>query len=116
MLLSRYNDIELECGLDESGAGTAFGPVVASAVIMPTDWFHPLLNDSKKVNEKNRIILFEEIKKFAIEWSISEVSAQEIDDINILQARFEAMNKAVMQLARKPEHLIVDGNKFNNKT
>jgi ribonuclease HII len=116
MLLSRYNDIELECGLDESGAGTAFGPVVASAVIMPKEWFHPLLNDSKKVNEKNRIILFEEIKKFAIEWSISEVSAQEIDDINILQARFEAMNKAVMQLARKPEHLIVDGNKFNNKT
>lgn len=116
MLLTRYNNIELECGLDESGAGTAFGPVVASAVIMPSDWSHPLLNDSKKVSEKNRNLLADEIKKHALAWSVAEVSAEVIDQINILQARFEAMNIAVTTLNIRPEHLLVDGNRFVNRT
>lgn len=116
MLKTRYNNIELECGLDESGAGTAFGPVVASAVIMPIDWSHPLLNDSKKVSEKNRNLLADEIKKNALAWSVAEVSAEVIDRINILQARFEAMNIAISRLNIKPEYLLVDGNRFINKT
>jgi ribonuclease HII len=116
MLLNRYTEFDLECGVDESGAGTAFGPVVAAAVIMPADWSHPLLNDSKKVTEKRRILLAEEIKSNAICFSIAEVSAERIDEINILQARFEAMNKAISNLNPKPEHLSIDGNRFVNKT
>ena len=116
MLLNRYTELNLECGVDESGAGTAFGPVVAAAVIMPADWSHPLLNDSKKVTEKRRILLAEEIKSNAICFSIAEVSAERIDEINILQARFEAMNLSIKSLSKKPEHLLIDGNRFVNKT
>jgi ribonuclease HII len=116
MLLNRYTELKLECGVDESGAGTAFGPVVAAAVIMPADWSHPLLNDSKKVTEKRRILLAEEIKNNAICFSIAEVSAERIDEINILQARFESMNKAISNLNPKPEYLLIDGNRFVNKT
>jgi ribonuclease HII len=112
ILLNRYKSIDLECGVDESGAGPAFGPVVAASVIMPTDWSHPILNDSKKVSEKNRNILFDEIIKNAIDYSIHEVSAEEIDEINILQARFLAMDKCIKSLKQKPEHIIIDGNRF----
>lgn len=109
---TRYKNILLEAGVDEAGCGTAFGPVVASAVIMPADWSHPLLNDSKKVSEKNRNILYNIIIENCIDYSIQEVSAKEIDNINILQARFLAMDKCINSLKNKPDHLIIDGNKF----
>lgn len=112
MLINRYKDIFLEYGIDESGVGPAFGPVIAAAVLMPPDWSHNLLNDSKKVNEKNRNILFDEIIKNALDYSIQEVSAEEIDRINILQSRFLAMDKCIRTLKYKPEHIIVDGNRF----
>lgn len=109
---TRYKDISLEAGTDESGAGSAFGSVVAAAVIMPHDWSHPLINDSKKVSEKNREILYDIIIRDAICYGIAEVSPKEIDEINILQARFLAMDKAIMKLSTVPEYLIIDGNRF----
>jgi ribonuclease HII len=111
-VINRYLDIEFEAATDESGAGPAFGPVVAAAVILPKDWTHTLINDSKKVSEKNREILYDIIIRDAVAYSIQEVSAEEIDVINILQARFLAMDKAVNNLSIKPEHLIIDGNRF----
>lgn len=111
-MINRYKDILLESGIDESGAGPAFGPVVAAAVIMPIDWSHPVLNDSKKVSEKNREKLYDIIIQDAISYSIQEVSSSEIDQINILQARFLAMDKCVKSLSTQPEHLIIDGNRF----
>lgn len=111
-MINRYKSIELECGVDESGAGPAFGPVVAAAVIMPKDWTHKLLNDSKKVSEKNREILYDIIKENAICYSIQEVSAEEIDEINILQSRFLAMDKCIKSLTKNPQHIIIDGNRF----
>ena len=111
---NRYLDIEFEIGIDESGAGPAFGPVVASAVLLPKDWSHNLLNDSKKVSEKNRDILYDIIIRDAIDYSIQEVTAKEVDKINILQARFLAMDKCVRNLKINPEHLIIDGNRFYN--
>lgn len=114
MLLNRYLDIELECGADESGAGSAFGPVVAAAVILPKDWAHLLLNDSKKVSAKNRDILYDKIVSDAICYSIKEVSADEIDKINILQARFLAIKLAIKSLNPEPENVLIDGNRFLN--
>lgn len=114
MLLTRHLDIQLECGADESGAGSAFGPVVAAAVMLPKGWSHPVLNDSKKVSAKNRDILFDEIINNAISYSIQEISAAEIDQINILQARFLAMKFAIVDLMPTPEHVLIDGNKFLN--
>lgn len=114
-MLNRLLNIYSEVGLDESGCGPAFGPVVAAAVLMPPDWSHKILNDSKKVSEKNRNILFDEIIKNAIDYSIQEVSAEKIDEINILQARFLAMDKCVKTLKQTPEHLIIDGNRFYSK-
>ena len=114
MLLERFLDIDLECGVDESGAGPAFGPVVAAAVIMPKDWNHNLLNDSKKVSEKKRNILFDEIIKNAIDYSIQEVDSKTIDEINILQSRFLAMRLAIEKLNPPPLNILVDGNRFLN--
>lgn len=112
MLIERNLDIDLECGVDESGAGPAFGPVVAAAVIMPKDWNHCLLNDSKKVSEKNRVILYDEIIKNAVCFNIQEISAQKVDEINILQARFLAMKNAINSLSPRPQHVLIDGNRF----
>jgi len=114
MLQNRYLDIELECGIDESGAGPAFGPVVAACVIMPKNWNHPILNDSKKLSEKKRIFLYDEIVRDCVEYSISEVPSDKIDEINILQARFLAMDMCVKKLKNIPKHLIIDGNRFYN--
>jgi ribonuclease HII len=111
-MFSRFLNVELEAGVDESGCGPAFGPVVAAAAIMPKEWSHPLLNDSKKVSEKNREILYPIIIENAITYSIKEVSASKIDDINILEARFLAMSLAIESLNCKPEHIIIDGNRF----
>lgn len=112
MLQNRLHNIINECGVDEAGAGCGFGPVVAASVIMPPDWSHTELNDSKKLTEKKRDKLFDIIIKEAISYSISEVSAQKIDEINILQARFLAMDQCIKSMSIKPEHVLIDGDKF----
>lgn len=101
-----------EAGCDEAGRGCLAGPVVAAAVILPADFFHPLLNDSKKLTEKTRDLLREVIIKEAISWAVDACSPKEIDKINILKASFAAMHKAINRLHIKPEHILVDGNRF----
>lgn len=113
MLLSYYQKGVIEAGCDEAGRGCLAGPVVASAVILPSDYKHPLLNDSKVLSKKKRLLLREEIKKEAISWAVGEYSNEEIDQVNILNASFYAMHRAVDQLNPTPEHLIIDGNRFN---
>ncbi|MFI3294972.1 MAG: ribonuclease HII [Rikenellaceae bacterium] len=102
----------LEAGVDEAGRGPLVGAVFASAVILPTDFFHPLLNDSKKMTARSRELLREVIEREAVSWSVVSVSAQRIDEINILQATFEAMNGAIDSLAVTPQLLLIDGNRF----
>lgn len=102
----------LEAGCDEAGRGCLAGPVVAAAVILPPDFYHPLLNDSKQLNEKVRLTLRPIIEENAMAWAIGLVSNQEIDQINILNASFLAMHRALDQLKIQPEHLIIDGNRF----
>ena len=103
----------LEAGCDEAGRGCLAGPVVAAAVILPKDYSHAILNDSKKLSKKQREGLVDEIKKVAIAWAIAEVDSREIDEINILNASFLAMHRSVEKLQIKPELLIIDGNRFN---
>ena len=110
------NKETIECGCDEAGRGCLAGPVVAAAVILPQDFSHPLLNDSKKLSDKQRRFLRPIIEQNAIAYCVGFVSNQEIDKINILQASFLAMNRAVEGLKQKPELLLIDGNRFNNKT
>lgn len=112
MLKSRFLDIELEAGVDEAGAGCGFGPVVAASVIMPKDWYNSELNDSKKISEKKREKLYDIILKEAISYSISEVSSQKIDEINILQSRFLAMDQCIKSMFVKPDHILIDGDRF----
>ena len=112
MLQARIKQKRLEAGCDEVGRGCLAGPVVAAAVILPPRFRHPDLNDSKKLSEKKRLMMTELIKKKAIAWFVAEVSPQEIDQINILNASFLAMNKAVMGLSVIPDHLLIDGNRF----
>lgn len=102
----------LEAGCDEAGRGPLAGPVCAAAVILPDNWEHPLLNDSKKMSEKNRYLLREIIQQEALAWAVEMVMPEEIDRINILNASFEAMNRAVRKLKIQPKHLIIDGNRF----
>lgn len=112
MLKPFYNDTLIEAGLDEVGRGCLAGPVVAAAVILPKDFEHKLLNDSKQLSKAQRNILRQEIIDAALDWAIAEVSNQEIDQINILKASFLAMHRAIDQLTYRPEHLLVDGNRF----
>ena len=117
MLKSFFSNKEtIECGCDEAGRGCLAGPVVAAAVILPQDFSHPLLNDSKKLSDKQRRFLRPIIEQNALAYCVGFVSNQEIDKINILQASFLAMNRAVEGLKQKPELLLIDGNRFNNKT
>lgn len=102
----------IEAGCDEAGRGPLAGPVFAAAVILPADFHHPLLNDSKKMTEKAREILRPIIEKEAVAWSVAEVSADEIDSINILNASIAGMWRAVMSLPVRPQHLLIDGNRF----
>lgn len=102
----------LEAGCDEAGRGPLAGPVFAAAVILPEGFSHPLLDDSKKMSEKNRLLLRDIIMKEAVAWAVAEVSPEEIDRINILRASFEAMTRAVESLSVRPEHLLIDGNRF----
>ena len=112
MLKSCYNAEAVEAGLDEVGRGCLAGPVVAAAVILPRDYTHPILNDSKQLTRLQREILRTDIKRDALAWAVAEVSHEDIDRINILKASFLAMHRAVDALLIKPEHLLVDGNRF----
>jgi len=103
----------LEAGCDEAGRGCLAGPVVAAAVILPKNFKNDLLNDSKKLSEAQRNKLRPIIEKEAISYGVSFVDEKEIDDINILNASFTAMHRAVDQLNKKPELLLIDGNRFN---
>ncbi len=106
-----YNKgLQFVSGIDEAGRGPLAGPVVAAAVILPKDIFIDGVNDSKKLTEKKRNILFEEIKQKAFSYGIGIVDAEKIDEINILQATFLAMRKALEQLSVKPDLILVDGN------
>jgi ribonuclease HII len=110
------NKETIECGCDEAGRGCLAGPIVAAAVILPFDFSHPLLNDSKQLSDKQRRLLRPIIEENAIAYCVEFVSNNEIDKINILQASFLAMNKAVKGLNKKPDLLLIDGNRFNNQT
>lgn len=112
MLLPFYNQNVIEAGLDEVGRGCLAGPVVAAAVILPADYQHAFLTDSKQLSKLQRDLLQKEIEREAVSWAVAEVSNEEIDRINILKASFLAMHYAVDQLLTKPEHLLIDGNRF----
>lgn len=113
MLLSYLNKDLIEAGCDEAGRGCLAGSVYAAAVILPSDYKNEMLNDSKKLTEKQRYELREIIQKDALSWAIGVVTPEEIDKINILNASFLAMHRAIDQLSIEPEHLLIDGNRFN---
>ncbi len=113
MLQSYLNIDNVEAGIDEAGRGCYAGPVYAAAVILPQDFYHPLLNDSKQLSEKQRNLLRPIIEKESISFAIGIVTNIEIDKINILQASFKAMHIAIDGLKKKPNHLLIDGNRFN---
>jgi ribonuclease HII len=102
----------IEAGCDEAGRGCLAGPVVAAAVILPPRFDHPLLNDSKKLSEKHRVMLRPIIESESLAWAVGIVSVNEIDEINILNASFLAMHRAIDQLKDRPELLLIDGNRF----
>lgn len=106
------NEDLIEAGCDEAGRGPLAGPVYAAAVILPKDFHHPLLNDSKKMTEKQRLLLRPIIEKEAIAFAVEEVTAEEIDRINILNASITGMQRAVKKLSVKPDFLLIDGNRF----
>ena len=112
MLKSHYYESLIEAGCDEAGRGCLAGSVYAAAVILPSDYQNELLNDSKKLTAKKRYALREEIERDAIAWAVGIVTPEEIDKINILNASFLAMHRALDQLSVRPEAVIVDGNRF----
>ncbi|EPR68317.1 ribonuclease HII [Cyclobacterium qasimii] len=113
MLLPNLVPNRLEAGCDEVGRGCLSGPVTAAAVILPADYANEWINDSKKLTKGNRERLTEEIKTNALAWAIGSATVEEIDEINILNASFLAMNRAIDALKVKPEFLLIDGNRFN---
>ena len=113
MLKSHYYEGLIEAGCDEAGRGCLAGSVYAAAVILPSDYQNELLNDSKKLTAKKRYALREEIERDAIAWAVGIVTPEAIDKINILNASFLAMHRALDQLQVRPEAVIVDGNRFN---
>lgn len=112
MLLSHYYEGLVEAGCDEAGRGCLAGSVYAAAVILPPDYENELLNDSKKLSAKKRYTLRAEIEREAVAWAVGVVTPEEIDKINILNASFLAMHRALDQLKVRPEAVIVDGNRF----
>jgi ribonuclease HII len=112
MLKSYYNSDLIEAGCDEAGRGCLAGPVFAAAVILPKDYKNELLDDSKKLSLKNRLVLRERIMGDAIAWAVASVDNEEIDEINILNASILAMQKAVEKLKTVPRFLLIDGNRF----
>jgi ribonuclease HII len=111
-LLPFFKEGILEAGCDEAGRGCLAGPVVAAAVILPPDFDYGILNDSKILSEKQRKKLRPIIENGALAWAVEMVSNEEVDKVNILNASFLAMNRAVQKLKVKPEHLLIDGNRF----
>ena len=112
MLKSYLHKDLIEAGCDEAGRGCLAGPVYAAAVILPADFHNELLNDSKQLTERQRYALREVIEREAVAWAVGVVSNEEIDKINILRASILAMHRAVAQLKVRPEHLLIDGNRF----
>jgi len=112
-MLLRYQDIELEAGVDEAGRGALAGPVVAAAVILPPDFFHAMIQDSKKLKAEQRFIARSLVLQHAIAWGLGIISVGIIDEINILNATRKAMIEAVGLLAIKPEFVIIDGKNIN---
>ncbi len=102
----------IEAGCDEAGRGCLAGPVFAAAVILPLDFSHPLLNDSKKLSHSKRMALVDDIKKYSLAWSVASVDAATIDKVNILKASIMAMHLSLDKLNTEFKHIIVDGNKF----
>jgi ribonuclease HII len=112
MLLSSFTSDLVEAGCDEVGRGCLAGPVVAAAVILPKDYQHELLNDSKQLTRDDRVALQFDIMRDALAWAIAEVNSEEIDEINILNASFKAMHLALDKLSLRPQFLLIDGNRF----
>lgn len=112
MLLPYYKEGVIEAGCDEAGRGCLAGSVYAAAVILPPDYHNDLLNDSKQLTAKQRYQLREEIERDALAWALGIVTAQEIDEMNILRASITAMHRAIDGLKVRPQNLIIDGNKF----
>ena len=112
MLESYFRKGVVEAGCDEAGRGCLAGPVYAAAVILPPDFHHEMLNDSKQLSEKKRYLLREIIQKEAIAWAVGIVDNQEIDKLNILRSSILAMHRALDDLKTRPEEIIVDGNRF----
>jgi ribonuclease HII len=111
-LLSYHTPGRLEAGCDEAGRGCLAGPVFAAAVILPEDFYHPLLNDSKQISEKHRTLLRAVIEEEALYWAVAQIDPGEIDRINILKASILGMHRALDGLKAQPEFILVDGNKF----
>jgi ribonuclease HII len=112
VLLSSHTKDKIEAGCDEAGRGCLAGPVVAAAVILPKDYKHKYLNDSKQLTEARRMSIRKDIEKEAISWAVTFVDNIEIDEVNILNASFLAMNRSVEKLEVRPELLLIDGNRY----
>ena len=112
MLENSYQTELLEAGCDEAGRGCLAGSVFAAAVILPPDFYHPLLNDSKQMTERQRDLLRPIIEREAVAWAVAEITASRIDEINILRASIEGMNVAAANLKVAPQFLAIDGNRF----
>ena len=112
MLIEKYYDDRIEAGCDEAGRGCLAGPVFAAAVILPDGFSNETLNDSKQLTERQRERLREVIEREAVAWAVAQVDNEEIDRLNILNASIEAMHRALDGLAVRPEHILVDGNRF----
>ena len=112
MLKLHHNKSLLEAGCDEAGRGCLAGPVFAASVILPPEFKHPLLNDSKQLTEKQRELLRPIIENEAVAWSVAQMDNHKIDEVNILKASIFSMHKAVDSLNVRPEFLLIDGNRF----
>ena len=115
MLENCYQKDLIEAGCDEAGRGCLAGSVFAAAVILPPDFLHPLLNDSKQMSTRNRDTLRAIIERESVAWAVAEIPAGRIDEINILNASFEGMNTAIRQLSVAPQFIAVDGNRFRTQ-
>ena len=114
-MLSLFDNKKTVCGIDEAGRGSLAGPVTAAAVILPKNYKNSLIRDSKKINDQKRNHLYDEIIKNCITYSIISIEAKKIDEINILNATYLAMNLAIEKLKIKPDKVIIDGNSFKAK-
>ena len=112
LLQAYYQEELIEAGCDEAGRGCLAGPVYAAAVILPRDFYHPLLNDSKQLTEEERYELRPYIQQHALAWAVADLCNKQIDKLNILKASFKSMHLAVKQLNIQPQLLLIDGNRF----